>query len=172
MEDDFGVAYQQTSDEKDLEYAFFGIFDGHGGKEAALFAKVNFIFDIFNHFKKTQDISKCCFVFQEHLMDYIVTQKGFWEEEDDAVLKAIREGFIQTHYAMWKELGIKIKLPKLNQIKRIVILIYRFIYQCYTFVIVETRQNLSDNFILLISISKLQLSYCLSVNSSSSTFYL
>ena len=47
-------------------------------------------------------------------MDYIVTQKGFWEEEDDAVLKAIREGFIQTHYAMWKELGMKIELPKLN----------------------------------------------------------
>ena len=40
-------------------------------------------------------------------MDYIVTQKGFWEEEDDSVLKAIREGFIQTHYAMWKELGRK-----------------------------------------------------------------
>ena len=29
----------QTEDEKDLEYAFFGIFDGHGGREAALFAK-------------------------------------------------------------------------------------------------------------------------------------
>ena len=41
MEDEFGVAYQQTSDEKDLEYAFFGIFDGHGGREAALFAKVS-----------------------------------------------------------------------------------------------------------------------------------
>ena len=41
MEDDFGVAYQQTADEKDLEYAFFGIFDGHGGREAAAFAKVN-----------------------------------------------------------------------------------------------------------------------------------
>ena len=27
MEDEFGVAYQQTADEKDLEYAFFGIFD-------------------------------------------------------------------------------------------------------------------------------------------------
>ena len=39
MEDEFGVAYQQTADEKDLEYAFFGIFDGHGGREAALFAK-------------------------------------------------------------------------------------------------------------------------------------
>ena len=44
MEDEFGVAYQQTADEKDLEYAFFGIFDGHGGREAALFAKVSFSF--------------------------------------------------------------------------------------------------------------------------------
>ena len=43
MEDEFGVAYQQTADEKDLEYAFFGIFDGHGGREAALFAKVGFL---------------------------------------------------------------------------------------------------------------------------------
>ena len=41
----------QTPDEKDLEYAFFGIFDGHGGREAAVFAK-------------------------EHLMDTIVKQKG------------------------------------------------------------------------------------------------
>eukprot|EP00091_Calanus_sinicus_P015367 TRINITY_DN33526_c0_g1_i1.p1 TRINITY_DN33526_c0_g1~~TRINITY_DN33526_c0_g1_i1.p1 ORF type:complete len:157 (-),score=40.25 TRINITY_DN33526_c0_g1_i1:372-842(-) len=79
MEDEFGVAYQQTADEKDLEYAFFGIFDGHGGREAALFAK-------------------------EHLMDFIVRQKGFWAEDDESVLKAIHEGFIQTHYAMWKEL--------------------------------------------------------------------
>ena len=43
MEDEFGVAYQQTADEKDLEYAFFGIFDGHGGREAALFAKVRLL---------------------------------------------------------------------------------------------------------------------------------
>ena len=48
MEDVFSVAYLQTEDEKDLEYAFFGIFDGHGGREAAVFAK-------------------------EHLMDFIVT---------------------------------------------------------------------------------------------------
>ena len=73
------VAYQQTEDEKDLEYAYFGIFDGHGGREAAAFAK-------------------------EHLMDHIVRQKGFWSEDDETVLKAIKEGFIQTHHAMWKEL--------------------------------------------------------------------
>ena len=39
--DVFSVAYQQTSDEKDLEYAFFGMFDGHGGREAAQYAKVH-----------------------------------------------------------------------------------------------------------------------------------
>ena len=84
MEDVFSVAYQQTEDEKDLEYAFFGIFDGHGGREAAVFAK-------------------------EHLMDFIVKQKIFWADDDESVLRAIREGFIQTHQAMWGELE---KWPK------------------------------------------------------------
>ena len=38
MEDVFSVAYQQTEDEKDLEYAFFGIFDGHAGSGCAVTA--------------------------------------------------------------------------------------------------------------------------------------
>ncbi len=38
-------------------------------------------------------------------MDFIVRQKNFWSEDDDSVLRAIHEGFIQTHQAMWKELG-------------------------------------------------------------------
>ncbi|KAF5284198.1 hypothetical protein FQR65_LT00198 [Abscondita terminalis] len=76
MEDFFSVAYQQTQDERDLEYAFFGIYDGHGGVEAAAFAK-------------------------EHLMDLIVKQKNFWSNNDEDVLKAIKEGYIATHYAMW-----------------------------------------------------------------------
>lgn len=41
MEDVFSVAYQSTQDKEDVEYAFFGIFDGHGGREAAIFAKVS-----------------------------------------------------------------------------------------------------------------------------------
>ena len=41
-------------------------------------------------------------------MDFIVRQKGFWAEDDDSVLKAIHEGYIQTHYAMWKELGMNL----------------------------------------------------------------
>ncbi|CAL1269508.1 unnamed protein product [Larinioides sclopetarius] len=84
MEDAFVVAYQQSEDQKDLEYAYFGIFDGHGGREAALFAK-------------------------EHLMNNIVCQKSFWSDDDNQVLKAIRDGFLATHHAMWREVG---KWPK------------------------------------------------------------
>ncbi|XP_014226859.1 uncharacterized protein LOC106652435 [Trichogramma pretiosum] len=79
MEDMFSVAYQQSSNDRELEYAFFGIFDGHGGGEAALFAK-------------------------ENLMDIIVKQKNFWSDNDEDVLKAIRDGYVNTHYAMWREL--------------------------------------------------------------------
>lgn len=80
QEDYFSVAYQQTENDQSLEYAFFGIYDGHGGAEASFFAK-------------------------EHLMNTIVSQKLFWSDNDDDVLKAIREGYIQTHYAMWREQG-------------------------------------------------------------------
>ncbi|XP_043259277.1 uncharacterized protein LOC122401287 [Colletes gigas] len=79
MEDMFSVAFQSTPDDKDLEFAFFGIFDGHGGGEAATFAK-------------------------EHLMNVIVKQKNFWSDRDEDVLRAIREGYMNTHYAMWREL--------------------------------------------------------------------
>lgn len=85
MEDMFCVAFQPTPDDKDLEYAFFGIFDGHGGGEAATFAK-------------------------EHLMDIIVKQKSFWSDRDEDVLRAIRDGYMNTHYAMWRELGTDVML--------------------------------------------------------------
>ncbi|KAH8387169.1 hypothetical protein KR093_005229, partial [Drosophila rubida] len=78
MEDQFSVAYQESPLTHELEYAFFGIYDGHGGTEAALFAK-------------------------EHLMLEIVKQKQFWSDNDEDVLRAIREGYIGTHFAMWRE---------------------------------------------------------------------
>uniref|UniRef100_A0A6M2CZA1 Protein phosphatase 2c n=1 Tax=Rhipicephalus microplus TaxID=6941 RepID=A0A6M2CZA1_RHIMP len=84
MEDAFVVAYQQTKDKTDLEYAYFGIFDGHGGREAALYAK-------------------------EHLLDAIVKQSDFWSNNDEHVLRAIKHGFLTTHLGMWKEVG---KWPK------------------------------------------------------------
>lgn len=53
---------------------------GHGGAEAATYAK-------------------------EHLINLIVNQKAFWSDDDRDVLRAIREGYIATHYAMWREQG-------------------------------------------------------------------
>ena len=85
MEDVFSVAYQHTKEGQDLEYAYFGIFDGHGGKHAAIFAK-------------------------EHLMDNIVSNPYFWSENDEDVLKAIKEGFLTTHQAMFKVLGMSRKI--------------------------------------------------------------
>lgn len=85
MEDMFSVAYQQSVDLKDLEYAFFGIFDGHGGPQAASFAK-------------------------EHLLDAIVCHRGFWSDNDEDVLRAIRDGYIATHYAMWRDVGKHLRL--------------------------------------------------------------
>jgi len=90
MEDVFSVAYQHTKEGQDLEYAYFGIFDGHGGKHAAIFAK-------------------------EHLMDNIVSNPYFWSENDEDVLKAIKEGFLITHQAMFKVLGIA-QIPFLNEV--------------------------------------------------------
>jgi len=80
MEDVFSVAYQHTKEGQDLEYAYFGIFDGHGGQHAAIYAK-------------------------EHLMDNIVSNPYFWSQNDEDVLKAIKEGFLVTHMAMFKVLG-------------------------------------------------------------------
>lgn len=80
MEDMFSVAYQQTEDLKELEYAYFGIFDGHGGAEAAIYAK-------------------------DHLIDSIVCQSNFWSSNDEDILRAIHDGYINTHYAMYKQHG-------------------------------------------------------------------
>ena len=68
------------SDNSHLEYAFIAVYDGHGGAEAAKFAK-------------------------KHLHDEIVKIKGFWSNDDDQVLKAIKEGFLATHKMMWKAVG-------------------------------------------------------------------
>ena len=71
MEDTLSVAYQQTKDESGLEYAFFRVFDSHGGSDAAVFAK-------------------------ENLRDDIVKNQSFWSDHHDLVLKAIRDGFGNT----------------------------------------------------------------------------
>lgn len=59
--------------------AFFAVFDGHGGREAAHFAR-------------------------EHLWDLLKRQRGFWSRDPSEVCAALRKGFIACHHAMWKEL--------------------------------------------------------------------
>ena len=80
MEDVLSVKFEKGSESKGIEFAYFAVFDGHGGAEAGLFAK-------------------------EHLLSEITKLKGFWSEDDDQVLKAIKDGFINTHKLMWKSLS-------------------------------------------------------------------
>ncbi|XP_069022631.1 protein phosphatase 1D-like isoform X1 [Embiotoca jacksoni] len=59
--------------------AFFAVFDGHGGREAAQFAR-------------------------EYLWEFMKKQRGFWADCDREVCSAIRKGFVACHHAMWKKL--------------------------------------------------------------------
>ena len=81
MEDCLQVKYVKSNDGKKLQYIYFGVFDGHGGVHAAKYAK-------------------------ENLLDEITSLKGFWSEDDNEVLKAIKDGFVATHHKMWKIVGM------------------------------------------------------------------
>uniref|UniRef100_UPI0037E7604E protein phosphatase 1D-like n=1 Tax=Semicossyphus pulcher TaxID=241346 RepID=UPI0037E7604E len=59
--------------------AFFAVFDGHGGREAAHFAR-------------------------ENLWELLKRQRGFWSKDHSEVCAALKKGFIACHHAMWKEL--------------------------------------------------------------------
>lgn len=89
MEDVYSIGFQERtrSKEDDINednerpnYVYFGVFDGHGGKEAAIYTKDN-------------------------LLTNIVSNRKFWSLNDNEILEAIKEGFIATHYAMSKEVG-------------------------------------------------------------------
>ncbi|TNN01433.1 hypothetical protein fugu_010815 [Takifugu bimaculatus] len=59
--------------------AFFAVFDGHGGREAAQFAR-------------------------DYLWEFVKKQRGFWSDYDQEVCSALRKGFVACHHAMWKKL--------------------------------------------------------------------
>ncbi|CAF1544072.1 unnamed protein product [Rotaria sp. Silwood1] len=82
MEDTYAIALQRLNPldkESPISLAYFGIFDGHGGKEAAEFARQN-------------------------LCQHILEQDDFWSENsnDKQILSAIRKGFLSCHNDMWK----------------------------------------------------------------------
>lgn len=74
-----GDAREDDSRARSWAVAFYAVFDGHGGPDAASYA-------------------------QEHLWDLIKKQRGFWSNDDEEVCAAIRKGFIACHHAMWKKL--------------------------------------------------------------------
>ncbi|KAK7088543.1 uncharacterized protein [Littorina saxatilis] len=78
MEDYHAIKFVKK-DDRDYEFAYFGVFDGHGGSEASRFARDN-------------------------LLNEITKYDQFWTDNDEDILFAIRSGFLDTHQAMWKEL--------------------------------------------------------------------
>ena len=58
----------------------FAVFDGHGGKDAAEFAKI-------------------------FLCNKITKQKGFYSENTTLVMNNIKDGFLATHLDMSEQLG-------------------------------------------------------------------
>lgn len=69
----------QSDNRTQRSVAFFAVFDGHGGREAAQFAR-------------------------DYLWEFIKKQRGFWSKDDEEVCAAIRKGFVACHHAMWKKL--------------------------------------------------------------------
>lgn len=69
--------------------AFLAVFDGHGGREAAQFAR-------------------------EYLWEFMKKQRGFWSDCDLEVCAAIRKGFIACHHAMWKKLRMLLSYSPLQ----------------------------------------------------------
>lgn len=68
----------RTAEINNLNCIFIHI--GHGGREAAEFAKAN-------------------------LVDKIQDEPQFWLDDDNAVMKAIRKGFAATQTAMFRQRG-------------------------------------------------------------------
>lgn len=75
-----GTSNEDNQAKKDLEYVYVGIFDGHGGKEAALFTR-------------------------DYLLQNIISQKEFWSNDDQLILQSIKQGFVATHYQMLNVVG-------------------------------------------------------------------
>ena len=79
MQDFCSMAYKENQDVGgDHLWAAFGIYDGHGGTEAAEYTK-------------------------ENLINTITESPKFWSSDDDQVMSAIREGFTKVHQVMYKE---------------------------------------------------------------------
>jgi serine/threonine protein phosphatase PrpC len=72
----------------DHETTFFGVFDGHGGPEAAKFAQCNLLREIMN-------------------------QEEFSSSDEQLIVRALEEGFVSTSRKMWGAIGKVFSFNKL-----------------------------------------------------------
>ena len=72
-----------THDDLPKKISYFAIFDGHGGKEAAFYAK-------------------------SHLWKTLKADERLFSKDPEIVKTAIRDAFHKTHNDMWDEIGKKI----------------------------------------------------------------
>ena len=79
--EDVSCLNSYKSDNGDHDFIYLAVFDGHGGSQAAQFAK-------------------------EHLLEELKSIKGFWTQDKEHITKAIREAFVSTHKLMWKDVGM------------------------------------------------------------------
>ena len=77
MEDEISIM-SGTSDQ--IPTTYLGVFDGHGGKEASIYAR-------------------------DHLFTNLKEQPGFFDTDPAKVKEAIRQGFLKTHMDMFKIVG-------------------------------------------------------------------
>jgi len=89
MEDVVSVKIPSDADSAHQGFAFFAVFDGHGGADAAHFA-------------------------DEHLLDQITRRAEFWSEDDSLVVQGIKDGFVSTHRMMAKAVGRNIVIKYLD----------------------------------------------------------
>ncbi|CAF0741759.1 unnamed protein product [Didymodactylos carnosus] len=104
MEDTYAIALQRLNSndkESPISLAYFGIFDGHGGKEAAEFARQNLCQRILEQDDFWPISTPSTVTNNEMTSETTVTSE---KEIDDKILSAIRKGFLQCHSDMWNDL--------------------------------------------------------------------
>ena len=81
-----------------IKFSFFGIFDGHGGSEASEFVRAHLLKNI---------IVCCSFVCSLENQMSFQSNSLFESDDDNDILEAIRQGFLETHDKMSAVVGRK-----------------------------------------------------------------
>jgi len=83
MEDVVSINMSYGANSSRRGFAFFAVFDGHGGADAARFA-------------------------DRHLLQQITQRAQFWSDDDSDVVQGIKDGFVATHQMMTTAVGTNI----------------------------------------------------------------